>query len=104
MNRRERLEAMLAEEPGDAFLRYSLAMELEKEGQIDECLARLTELQSDDVPYVPAFHMAGQILARLGRVDEARGTLRQGIEAARAQGKQHDAAEMADLLATLGSA
>ena len=32
MSRREKIEAMLAEDPGDTFLRYSLAMELDKEG------------------------------------------------------------------------
>ena len=31
MSRREKIEAMLADEPGDSFLRYSLAMELDKE-------------------------------------------------------------------------
>ncbi len=32
MTRREKIEAMLADEPRDVFLRYSLAMELDKEG------------------------------------------------------------------------
>jgi hypothetical protein len=35
MSRREKIEAMLAEEPQDVFLRYSLAMELDKEGDHD---------------------------------------------------------------------
>ena len=102
-NRRERIEAMLAEEPGDVFLRYSLAMELDSEGRNDESLARLGELQRDTEPYVPAFFMAGQQLARLGRMDEARAVLRDGIEQARAAGDNHAAAEMSELLASLGS-
>ena len=32
MSRREKIEAMLVDEPRDVFLRYSLAMELDKEG------------------------------------------------------------------------
>ena len=35
MNRREKIEAMLAEDPTDTFLRYSLAMELRSEGEHD---------------------------------------------------------------------
>lgn len=102
MNRREKIEAMLADEPGDTFLRYSLAMELEKEGDHAASLARFTELTRDQPPYVPAFFMAGQQLARLARLNEARDFLRGGIEAARAQGDVHAAGEMSEFLASLG--
>lgn len=103
MNRRERIEAMLAEDPTDEFLRYSLAMELGKEGRHEESLARFRELQAEDPPHVPAFFMAGQQLASLGRTEEARDVLRAGIEQARAQGDAHAAAEMSEFLASLGS-
>jgi tetratricopeptide (TPR) repeat protein len=103
LSRREQIEAMLADEPGDVFLRYSLAMELDKAGEHEASLARFAELARDDPPYVPAFFMAGQQLARLGRMDEARTVLRDGIEAARTQGDAHAAGEMGELLASLGS-
>jgi hypothetical protein len=103
-SRREKIEAMLADEPGDAFLRYSLAMELDKEGNHAASLARLSELTRDKPPYVPAFFMAAQQLVRLQRVEEARGYLRDGIDAARAQGNAHAAGEMSEFLASLGSA
>jgi thioredoxin-like negative regulator of GroEL len=102
MSRREKIEAMLAEEPGDTFLRYSLAMELDKEGDNEASLAKFTELTRDQPPYVPAFFMAGQQLVRLGRTSEAREFLRAGIEAARAQGDAHAAGEMGEFLASLG--
>jgi len=102
MSRREKIEAMLAEEPGDTFLRYSLAMELDKEGDNGASLAKFTELTRDQPPYVPAFFMASQQLARLGRMSEARDFLRTGIEAARAQGDLHAAGEMSEFLASLG--
>ena len=104
MSRREKIEAMLADDPGDKFLRYSLAMELDKEGANDASLARFAELTRDEPPFVPAFFMAAQQLARLGRLDEARAFLRNGIEAARAQQDQHAAGEMSEFLASLGSA
>ncbi len=101
--RREKIEAMLADDPTDTFLRYSLAMELDKEGANDASLAGLAELTKDSSPYVPAFFMAGQQLTRLGRVNEARTVLRDGIEAARTQGNAHAAGEMSEFLASLGS-
>jgi tetratricopeptide (TPR) repeat protein len=104
MSRREKIEAMLADDPGDTFLRYSLAMELDKEGDHDASLAKFAELTRDTPPYVPAFFMAGQQLARLGRVEEARAVVRNGIEAARTQGDAHAAGEMSEFLASLGGA
>ncbi len=102
--RREKIEAMLADDPQDTFLRYSLAMELDKEGDHDQSLVKLAELTKDQPPYVPAFFMAGQQLARLDRVNEARDYLRNGIEAARIQGDSHAAGEMSEFLASLGAA
>jgi tetratricopeptide (TPR) repeat protein len=103
MTRREKIEAMLADEPGDTFLRYSLAMELDKEGDLPASLAKFSELMRDKPPYVPAHFMAAQQLARLDRIEEARSYLRNGIEAARAQGDAHAAGEMSEFLASLGN-
>lgn len=102
-SRREKIEAMLAEDPRDRFLRYSLALELEKEGRHDESLAGLRELTEDDPPHVPAYFMSAQQLVRLDRIADARTMLRDGIEEARRQGDSHAAAEMSELLASLGA-
>jgi hypothetical protein len=102
-SRREKIEAMLALEPADEFLRYSLALELEKEGQHDRSLAEFAGLMSGAAPYVPAFFMAAQQLARLDRIAEARTLLRNGIEQARAAGNSHAAGEMSEFLASLGA-
>jgi hypothetical protein len=103
MSRRAKLEAMLAENSGDVFLRYALALELEKEGDFEGSLARLAELQRGEPPYVPAFFMAAQQLVRLARIAEARTALRDGIDHARQQGNSHAAGEMSELLASLGA-
>jgi hypothetical protein len=101
-SRREKIEALLAEEPNDAFLRYSLAMELAKEADHPASLDLLAGLQNDSTPYIPAFFMAAQQLARLARIEEARSALRSGIEEARRQGDAHAAAEMSEFLMGLG--
>ena len=102
MSRREKIESMLADDPSDEFLRYSLAMELDKEGDHERSLVEFVALMTSATPYVPAFFMTAQQLARLNRIDEARVALRDGIERARATGDTHAAGEMSELLATLG--
>ncbi len=103
-SRREKIEALLADDPADTFLRYSLAMELDKEGQHDRSLAMFGELMQGEPPYVPAYFMAAQQLARLNRVAEARAALRDGIDVARTTGDTHAAGEMSEFLASLGAA
>ena len=101
-DRLERIEEMLAEEPGDTFLRYCRAMELAKAGRDEESLADFRGLTQATPPYVPAFFMAAQRLVDWDRVEEARDFLREGIEEARRQGDGHAAAEMSEYLAMLG--
>jgi hypothetical protein len=101
--RREKIESMLADDPADPFLHYSLAMELDKEGQHERSLAEYQGLMSASPPYVPAFFMAAQQLARLNRIGEASATLRAGIEEARRAGNAHAAGEMSEFLASLAA-
>jgi predicted Zn-dependent protease len=101
--RREKIEAMLVDDPQDNMLRYMLAMELDKAAEHDRSLELFAGLMAETPPHVPAFLMAGQQLTKLNRIDEARTTLREGIEAARTQGDSHAAGEMAEFLAQLGS-
>jgi thioredoxin-like negative regulator of GroEL len=101
MTRRDKIEAMLADDPGDTFLRYSLAMELDNEGDHNASLAKFAELAQDEPPYVPALFMAAQQLVRLGRVAEARPLLQRGIHAATSQNDSHAAREMSEFLSSL---
>lgn len=102
-SRRERIESMLVDDPRDTFLRYSLAMELDKEGNHERSLGTLRGLMADTPPYVPAFFMSAQQLVRLARTDDARTVLRDGIEQARQQGNAHAAGEMSEFLTSLGT-
>jgi len=103
-SRREKIEALLREDPDDVFLRYSLALELESAGEWEAGLAILEELGRASPPYVPALQMAAQHLVKRGRIADARRALREGIDAARAEGNPHAAGEMAELLMSLGPA
>lgn len=101
--RRQKIEEMLQLEPEDIFLRYSLAMECFKEGQLAESLKLLQALCAAEPPYVPAFFRSAQMLAENDDVEGAREFLRVGIEAARVQGDLHAAGEMGEMLSDLGS-
>jgi len=99
-NRREQLEAMLAEEPNDEFLRYALAMEFVSAGDLDSAVRHLRDLiaLNPAKPYVPAYQIAGQSLLKLGRTNEAISLLRSGVAEANKQGNLHAAGEMQGLL------
>ena len=98
--RMEQIEALLADDPADPFLRYGLAMEYISAGDDATAADHLVRL-AKDASYVPAFLQAGQVLARLNRVEEACDVLRRGVAAARQQADSHAEGEMAGLLASL---
>ena len=98
--RMAQIEALLADDPDDVMLRYMLGMEHVSAGDDAGAVRVFRELLAQS-PYVPAYHMAGQALNRLGRDAEAGEVLRQGIAAAKAAGDLHAAGEMEGLLATI---
>ena len=103
LSRREKIEALLKDEPRDPFLRYGLAVELDNESRFEESLAIFRTLMTDQPPHVASYFRGAQLLAKLDRVGEARAALRDGIEIARQQGDSHAAGEMSELLASLGA-
>jgi len=94
------IEALLADDPQDSFLRYGLAMEYVSAGDETTAAGLLVKLANDSA-YVPAFLQAGQVLSRLNRFEEACDVLRQGIIAAKEQGNGHAEGEMTGLLSSL---
>jgi Flp pilus assembly protein TadD len=101
--RMEQIEALLAEDPNDAFLRYGLAMEHASTGDDAECVKVLRDLIARPAadPYVPAFLQCGQALMRLDRTEEACEVLRAGITVAAHAGDTHAQGEMQGLLTSL---
>jgi thioredoxin-like negative regulator of GroEL len=101
--RRVQLEQSLAEDPGDTFLRYGLALQCLREGDVEEGRSRLRGLIADHPEdQVAAYQQLGQSYLESGAVEEARSILQAGIAKARARGDGHAAAEMEGLLAGLG--
>jgi len=100
-SRREMLEQFVAQKPADAFARYGLALECVKLGDDAAALANFQELLEINGEYVAAYFQYGQLLSRLGRIDEARRTLSDGIVVAQKTGDLHARDEMQAALALL---
>jgi Tfp pilus assembly protein PilF len=97
-SRRELLERFVAENPADAFALYGLALECTKLGDnqaADESFRKLLEAHPK---YVAGYQQYGQFLAGLGRLDEARKLLSDGIVAAQKAGDTHARDEMQSTL------
>lgn len=92
------LNEILAENPGDAFARYGLAMEYSKAGEIERALGEFKTLLEKNPDYTPGYFMAAQTLASAGRVDEAKRMLVDGISSARRTGNAHAQSEMTAML------
>jgi predicted Zn-dependent protease len=101
MSRREKIEKLLEKEPDDVFLNFGLAMELVKENEPEDALARFDRVLQLDPRYHAAHFHKGSTLIALGRADEARRVLTQGVAAARASGNAHAEGEMTELLASV---
>ncbi|GAC1449402.1 MAG: hypothetical protein NVSMB9_33230 [Isosphaeraceae bacterium] len=100
--RRLLLEQSLALDPSDAFLRYGLAMQCLRDGDVQEGRERLLALTADHPEdQVAAYQQLGQSYLDAGEVGPATEILRTGIAKARARGDWHAAAEMEGLLTGL---
>lgn len=99
--RREKLEAIVRERPDDAFPRYALAIECANTGDADAAISHFEELLLRHPAYVTGWFQYGQLLARIGRVEEARSVLRRGIECATVAGDLHARDEMQAALGAL---
>lgn len=101
MSRRDQLQQMLQQSPEDTFLLYALALEERSSGNGEAALSQLDRVLAVDSDYVAAYFQKGQILAGLGRDEQARQVLQEGVAVAGRVGDDHAAAEMTEFLATI---
>ena len=94
MSRLEQLQTMLAEEPGDAFLRYAIAVELAAAGQRPEAIAQVQQLLANKPDYLGAYYQLGQWLEQEGKTAEALHTYHLGAELARQTGNRKTLGEL----------
>jgi len=97
----ERIEAMkqfCEQYPDNPFPRYALALDLKNAGRHDESLETFSRLRGHLPEYVPTYLQYGMLLEELGRLDEAREVVQEGIARAQATGDNHARGELEGLL------
>ncbi|MEQ8843736.1 MAG: tetratricopeptide repeat protein [Phycisphaerales bacterium] len=101
MDRIDQLEKMLAAEPGDTFVLYSLGQEHAKAGRHEEAIGFYEKcLEADAGEHYAYYHMARSLEA-MGEAERAMAVLERGLERARADGNQKAAGELAQFRAEL---
>lgn len=100
-SRREVLEQFVAQKPGEAFARYGLALECARLGDDQAAAGHFEKLLEAHPAYVAGYFQFGQLLSRLGRIDEARKMLSDGIVVAQKSGDAHARDEMQAALSLL---
>lgn len=72
------LQAMLAEAPGDPFLRHAIAMEKKRSGDMEGAAMILESLLQEDPKYIACYYQLALVLAGLGRTTDAAESCRAG--------------------------
>src|SRR6202012_1912443 len=93
-NRMEVLKTMLAQNPADAFARYGLAMELVKGGELEGAVAEFRALLEHNPNYAAAYFHGGQVLEKLGDLEQARAFYEKGVDVTTRTGDQHTRSEL----------
>lgn len=100
--RLEQLRAMLAEEPGDSFIRYAIALEVKRSGQMEEAATQLEQLLRDDPKYIACYYQLALVLVDLGRSDEAAHVCEAGALQCLTTGDRKARAELLELKNAIG--
>ncbi len=85
---------MVAQNPTDAFARYGLAMELVKTGQMESAVGEFRALLEHNPNYAAGYFHGGQVLEKLGDVEQARAFYEKGVEVTGRTGDQHARSEL----------
>jgi predicted Zn-dependent protease len=96
------LEKITSEGSTDPFHWYCLAQEYRSQEKNDDAVRTFEKLATLDPNYVPMFLMAGQLLEKMGKVEDARSWLDKGIAAAKKKGDSHALGELESARSLLG--
>jgi len=101
MSRIAKLRKLLEADPTDVFLNFGLAMELLKDDRSEEAIALFDRVLDLDPGYLAAYMQKGGTLIAIGRREQAKKTLAEGIAAAKAAGESHTADQAQKILDSL---
>jgi Tfp pilus assembly protein PilF len=84
-NRVEQLKEFLAEDPGDVFSRYALALEYINSGEADAAEKEFLEVLKIKRDYLPVFYQLGKLYESRNDIEKAIAIYQSGMEIAREQ-------------------
>lgn len=99
--RLEQLRGMLEDEPGDLFLRYAIALELKREGDMEQAIVELEAILTDDPKHIASYYQLALLFADVGRTADAAATCKAGAMESLVTGDRKARAELLELLAGL---
>ncbi|MEO8069588.1 MAG: hypothetical protein ABI599_17965 [Flavobacteriales bacterium] len=100
-DRLAQLLEMLAEEPGDVFLRYAIALEHKRIGRTEQAIGELEELVRDIPAHIATYYQLALLLAEIGRTADARNTCEAGMLQCLVIGDRKARGELSELRNTL---
>jgi len=88
-DRIEQIKKLLASEPDDVFLNYSLGMEHLSAEEFDQAIEAFSKCEALDTTYLPAKIERGKALRSAGRLGEARTAFTRALQTAITASQQH---------------
>ena len=97
-DRLSQLLDLLRDSPGDAFLKYGVALEYQSRHDDDTALQHFKELKLQHPDYLPMYYQLGKLYERKNQNELAIKTFNDGIVIARSQKDNHTLNELQNAL------
>ncbi len=94
MSRIDQIRQFLQDSPNDSFLRYALAQELQKQGDLEGAKEAYLWLTDNQPSYVATYYHLGKLLIAQGEKAAALAWFNLGIEHAKAAKELHALSEL----------
>ena len=94
MSRIDQIRQFLQDSPNDSFLRYALAQELQKQGDVEAAKEAYFWLTDNQPSYVATYYHLGKLLIAQGEKEAALALFNLGIEHAKAAKELHALSEL----------
>lgn len=91
------LRQMLIEEPGDLFIRYAIALELKRAGDMEEAVLGLKAILAEEPKHIASYYQLALMQAELGHTEEAISTCDAGALECLVTGDRKARAELLEL-------
>ncbi len=94
MSRIDQIRQFLQDSPNDSFLRYALAQELQKQGNVEAAKEAYLWLTDNQPSHVATYYHLGKLLIAQGEKEAALAWFNLGIEHAKAAKELHALSEL----------